>query len=166
MNDPIFERCAVRTFSDAPVEDEKIQALLRAALQAPSAGNQQPWEFYVITNPELIRELSKVSPYSGCAAHAGTLIAACYRTDCRMPEYAQIDLSIACENLWLEAVEQGLGTVLLGIAPLEDRMQKVKALLDLPETVEAFGLMPVGYPKKAHPPIKDRFDAEKIHYVK
>lgn len=163
--DPILERSAVRVFTDQAVEDDKIQALLHAALQAPSAGNQQPWEFYVVTNPELIEELSTVSPYSGCAKNASVLIVPVYHTDCRMPEYAQIDLSIACENIWLEAVEQGLGTVLLGIAPLEDRMERVKALLNLPENEEAFGIMPVGYPK-AHHKIIDRFDEDRIHYIK
>ena len=45
--DSIFHRVSIRKFQDKPVEPEKIEKLLRAAMAAPSAGNQQPWEFYV-----------------------------------------------------------------------------------------------------------------------
>ena len=41
----IFERVSIRKYTDRAVEDEKILAILRAAMAAPSAGNQQPWEF-------------------------------------------------------------------------------------------------------------------------
>lgn len=44
----IFHRTSVRQFQNKPVEEEKIEQILRAAMAAPSAGNQQPWEFYVI----------------------------------------------------------------------------------------------------------------------
>ena len=53
--DSIFHRVSIRKFQDKPVEPEKIEKLLRAAMAAPSAGNQQPWEFYVVTNRDLIQ---------------------------------------------------------------------------------------------------------------
>ena len=62
--DAIFHRTSVRKFLDKPVEKEKIEKILRAAMAAPSAKNQQPWEFYVVTDKEKLVELSKVSPYS------------------------------------------------------------------------------------------------------
>ncbi len=46
----IFHRVSIRRFQDRPVEKEKTEAILRAAMQAPSAANQQPWEFYVVTD--------------------------------------------------------------------------------------------------------------------
>ena len=104
------------------MEKEKTEAILRAAMQAPSAGNQQPWEFYVVTNKEKLAALSEVSPYAGMTKYAPVAIVAAYRKNCMMPEYAQIDLSIAMENLWLETDAQGLGGVWLGIAPHEERM--------------------------------------------
>ena len=45
--DAIFKRISVRKYQDRPVEEEKIQQILRAAMAAPSAKNQQPWEFLV-----------------------------------------------------------------------------------------------------------------------
>ena len=54
----IFTRTSVRKFEDRPVEKEKIEKVLQAGFVAPSAGNQQPWEFYVVTKRETIEELS------------------------------------------------------------------------------------------------------------
>ena len=164
MNE-LFTRISVRKYTDQPVESEKIDYILRAAMQAPSAGDQQPWEFYVVTDPETIAGLAASSPYAGCTAKAGTVIVPCYRTEgIFFPEYAQIDLSIACENLWLAAASQGLGTVMLGIAPLEARMQKVEKILNLPANLKPFAIFPVGYPAEARPQ-KNRWDQSRIHYV-
>ncbi|MBO7356599.1 MAG: nitroreductase family protein, partial [Lachnospiraceae bacterium] len=55
----IFHRISVRHFEDRPVEREKTKAILRAAMQAPSAANQQPWEFYVVTDRKKIAQLSE-----------------------------------------------------------------------------------------------------------
>ena len=108
MNE-IYTRVSIRKFEDRPVEPEKITQLLKAAMQAPSAGNQQPWEFYVVTDKEKIKALSESNPYAGCAAGAPVGIVPCYKTEgARFPMYCEIDLSIATENLWLEAASLGL----------------------------------------------------------
>ena len=54
----IFERVSIRKYTDQPVENEKILAILRAAMAAPSAGNQQPWEFYVVRDRSKLEALS------------------------------------------------------------------------------------------------------------
>ena len=68
MNSGIYHRISVRKFEDKPVEKDLILDILRAGMRAPSACNQQPWEFYVVTDRDKIKALSKVSPYAGCAA--------------------------------------------------------------------------------------------------
>jgi len=146
------------------VEKEKTLAILRAAMQAPSAGNQQPWEFFVVTNREKLIALSEVSPYAGMTKDAPIAIVAAYRRECMIPDYAQIDLSIAMENLWLETDAQGLGGVWLGIAPREERMQAVEDILDMPDTLRAFAIFPYGYPAEERKQ-QDRFDESRIHYV-
>lgn len=161
----IYHRISVRKYTDLPVEPEKTEAILRAAMQAPSTGNQQPWEFYVVTNKEMLAALSKVSRYAGCVADAPAAIVSAYRKECWLPGWAQIDLAIAMENLWLETDAQGLGGVWLGIAPDEDRMRDVERLLDMPDTVRAFAIFAYGYPAEARAQ-EDRFDAARIHYVK
>ena len=160
----IFHRVSIRKFQDKPVEPEKIESLLRAAMAAPSARNQQPWEFYVVTNKDLIQKLSTVSPYAGCAKDAPVLIVSAYREDAISPAYAQIDLSIANENIWLETDALGLGGVWFGIAPNEENMEKVRVLLGLPEEVHVFALFALGYPAE-HREQQDRFKPERIHFI-
>ena len=160
----LYTRVSIRKYQDRPVEKEKTEAMLRAAMQAPSAANQQPWEFYVVTNKEKLKALSGVSPYAGMTKNAPAAIVSVYRKDCAIPAYAQIDLSIAMENLWLETDAQGLGGVWRGIAPQEERMKAVEEILDLPDTVRAFAIFPYGYPAEERKQ-QDRFDPERIHYV-
>ena len=160
----IYHRVSIRKYQNKPIEKEKILAILKAAMQAPSATNQQPWEFYVVTNREKLIALADSNPYASACKEAPCAIVSVYRKDCRIPSFAQIDLSIAMENLWLETDAQGLGGVWIGTAPLEDRMEAVKKILDLPENLEAFALFPLGYPAEEKKQ-EDRFEQERIHYV-
>ena len=162
--DTIFHRISVRKFTEQKVEQEKIEKILSAGMQAPSAANQQPWEFYVVTNQELLKKLSTSSPYAGPAAGAPAAIVSVYRKDCRLPEYAQIDMSIAMENIWLETDALGLDGVWIGTAPLQERMDAVRAILNIPDSLEVFALFPFGYPAESRPQA-DRTDPARIHYI-
>ena len=62
----LFHRTSVRKYLDKQVEDEKVEMMLKGAMAAPSAGNQQPLGFYVVKNKETIEKLSKTSPYASC----------------------------------------------------------------------------------------------------
>lgn len=160
----IFERVSVRRYTEQPVEDEKILAILRAAMAAPSAGNQQPWEFFVVRDRSKLDALAGVTPYSGCTKRASVAIVSAYREKLWAPAYAQIDMSIAMENLWLACGEQGLGGVWLGIAPIEDRMKAVEEIVGIPEGLRAFAIFPLGYPAESRAQ-QDRYDESRIHYV-
>ncbi len=96
----IFHRISVRKYEDRPVEKEKIMEILKAGMQAPSACNQQPWEFFVVTDKEKIQKLSKVTPYTGCAAGAPVVIVPVYYTEGLVaPSFAQIDMAIAQQKI-------------------------------------------------------------------
>ena len=60
----IFKRKSIRKFLDKEIEDEKIERLLKAGMQAPSAVNSQPWEFLVVKDKESIEAISEMSIYS------------------------------------------------------------------------------------------------------
>ena len=156
----LFERVSIRKFTDEPVEDEKILAILRAAMAAPSAGNQQPWEFFVVRDRAILEKLSEVSPYAGCTKKAPVAIVSAYREGL----YAQIDMSIAMENLWLACGGEGLGGVWLGIAPIEARMQAVEEIVGIPAGLHAFAVFPLGYPAESWTQ-QDRFDESRIHFI-
>ncbi len=160
----IFHRTSVRQYQDRPVEKEKVELMLRAAMAAPSAMNQQPWEYYVVTRREMIERLSESTPYTGCAKEAPLVFAACYRKECLRPMFAQIDMSASVENLLLEADELGLGAVWMGIAPIEDRMELVKKIVGIPNELEVFALIACGYPLKEQAQ-QDRYEESRVHYI-
>ncbi len=160
----IYTRVSIRKYQDRPVEKEKIEAILRAAMQVPSAANQQPWEFYLVTDKEKLKALSETSHYAKMTKDAPVAIVSVYRKDCILPMYADIDMSIAMEILWLETDAQGLGGVWLGIAPLKDRMKAVEEVLEIPDHLRAFAVFPLGYPAEERKQ-QDRFDRSRIHYV-
>lgn len=162
--DSIFHRRSIRQHTDEPVSDEQVQEILKAGMAAPSAVNGRPWEFYVVRNEEMKKKLAEVSPYARSAALAPVVIVPVYHTDCTAPEYAQIDMGICIENMMLMADELGLGSVCLGIAPEKDRMETVKALLQLPEKTECFALLPVGHPR-SEPAPKETWDPGRVHYI-
>ena len=163
MNE-IFHRTSIRKYQNKSVEDEKIEKMLRAAMAAPSAGNQQPWEFYVVKDKTTLEKLSKTSPYESCCASAPLAFVTCYHVNCAMPEYEQIDMSASAENLLLEADSLGLGAVWLGIAPLKERMEDFSTVLNMPENLDAFAIIPCSYPEAVHAQ-QERFDKQRIHYI-
>ena len=156
----IFHRISVRKYEDRPVDKDKTEAMLKAAMQSPSTGNQQPWEFYVVTDKEKLKQLSEVHQHASFTKDAPAAIVSAYRKECRHPEFTQIDLAIAMENLWLETDDLGLGGVWLGIAPIEERMKKVEEILEIPDTLRAFAIFPYGYPAESRPQ-QDRYDPER-----
>ena len=161
----IFHRISVRKYEDKPVEKEKIMQILKAGMQAPSACNQQPWEFYVVTDKKKIEALSKMTPYTGCVAKAPVVLVSAYRLEGLVaPAFAQIDMSIAQENIWLETDALGLGGVWIGIAPMQDRMNLVHEILNLPKNLEVFSLFALGYPAEIREQ-QNRFDETRIHFV-
>ena len=98
----IFHRISVRKYQNRDVEQEKIELMLKAAMAAPSACNQQPWEFYVVKDKAVIGRLSEASPYAKCAKDAPVVFVPCFRSKGIAPEYFNIDMSAAVENLLLE----------------------------------------------------------------
>lgn len=167
MNE-IFARRSIRKFLPTMVEDEKIEQLLRAAMAAPSAGNQQPWEFYVVRDKRVIQDLSHCSPYAGCAAGASLTIVVCSRDEnMRFPAFINLDLSAAVENILLEAVHLDLGAVWLGVAPYKAREVLVRRSLGVPQGLTPFAIVAMGYPQATaeEKPREDRYDPSRVHYV-
>lgn len=167
MVEAIFKRASVRKYTKDFVTDDEVRALLRAAMAAPSAGNQQPWEFYVVRDAETLRKLSETTPYAKPAAGAPCVIAACARTEgLRFPQCVPQDMSAAVENLLLEAVDLGLGAVWMGVAPDADRVAAVAEVLDTPASLEPFAMVACGFPAdETVPQGKGRFDESRIHWA-
>lgn len=164
----IFTRRSIRSYQEQAIEPEKIEKLLRAAMQAPSAGNQQPWEFIVVQDKNTLEKLAGVSPYAKPVANAPlAFVLLANGEGLRFPEYWEQDLSAATQNILLQAVELGLGAVWLGVAPVKERMDYLKDLFNLPEKVKPFCVIALGYPAAGQEnKFVDRYDAKRVHYEK
>ncbi|MBQ6976193.1 MAG: nitroreductase family protein [Selenomonadaceae bacterium] len=162
----IFNRTSVRQFEDREVEQEKIEKILQAGFAAPSALNERPFEFFVVTNKEKILALAETSKYSQPLKNAPAAIVICANTSTlKNLDFVDINCAIAAENIWLEVEELGLGCVLLAVHPFADRAAVVAKVLDLPEHIMPFGIMPFGYPKNKRA-AQSRYNPERVHYVK
>lgn len=164
----IFNRRSVRKYKNQAVENDKINKLLRAAMQAPSAGNQQPWEFIVLQDKDNLKKLSQMSPYSKLIADAPLAFILLGNDErIKYPENWQQDMGAATQNLLLEAVELDLGAVWMSAAPLEDRMNYIKEMFDLKENLMPYCVVAVGYPEEGKGnKFVDRFDETRIYYEK
>ena len=91
----IFKRKSIRKFLDKEIEDEKIERLLKAGMQAPSAINSQPWEFLVVKDKERIRKIENMSQYSKPAKTSVCCIITLFNEDL---EYENIDFSETLEK--------------------------------------------------------------------
>jgi nitroreductase len=160
----ILSRRSIRRFLSRPVPEELMVELLEAAMCAPSAANEQPWQFVVIDQRRLLDEIPKFHPYAAMVAEAPVAILVCgdMERDLRKGYWVQ-DCSAAVENILIAVVEKGLGAVWVGIYPRDDRVRAMRALLDIPESIVPFALIPLGFPAEEKPPAQ-RFDAGRIHY--
>jgi nitroreductase len=167
LADAIFHRRAVRSFSERDVEPETVRQLLLAAVQAPSALNQQPWVFAVFHGRNRLREYSQrakdflirtypttfeVHPQcqlyenSTCDIfHGANTLIVIYATQGRLNPNE--DCCLAAENLMLAAYGMKLGTCPIGFARPWFDLFETKRQLGVPEQYSAVFPIVVGYPK-------------------
>ncbi len=166
MNE-IFTRRSVRKYRDRPVEAGKVEKLLKAAMQAPSATNQQPWEFIVIDDKETLAKLSRFSPYAKFLADAPLGFVVLEKCGVKAPLFSEQDLGAAVQNLMLQAVAEGLGTCWMGVGRGDERQKFVAELFNLPENVRPFAVLSCGYPQDENAnKFVDRYDETRVHYNK
>ncbi len=162
----IFERRSIRKYKDKEIEEEKIQKLLKAAVAAPSAGNEQPWHFIVIRDQEKLDHLAEIHPYAKMLKNAPLAIAVC--ADLEEQKYEGFwvqDCSAATQNILLEAVSLNLGAVWIGCHPVEDREKLVSDYLEVPGNIKTLSLISIGYPDEEKGRV-DRLSDDIIHYEK
>ncbi len=158
----LLTRRSIRVFRPEPVEPEAIRSILEAAMFAPSAGNQEPWRFVLIQDPAMLTSIANDHPYASALESAPLAILVCAATrDLPHPDFWGVDCAAATQNLMLAAHTQGLGSVWIGLYPKRERMATLSRLLHLPEDVEPFALIPVGYPME-RPEQPERYHAEWI----
>ncbi len=161
-NSPVFMRRSIRKYLPKPVEEEKIDVLLRAAMAAPSAHNQQPWAIVVIDDRALLDGIPEFHPYSKMLLTAPLAFLVCGTTENLKAEmFWEQDCAAAVENVLVEATHQGLGSCWMGVHPHEGLKKGMKDLLHLPEHLVPFALIALGYSGEEKQP-SNRYDPSRV----
>jgi nitroreductase len=173
LKEAIYTRRAVRAYDAKPLPKETVESLLQAAVQAPSAMNQQPWAFVIIQGAELLRQFSeraKASLLESMDSHsplheyrdmlgnpdfdifygAGTLIVICAKS---AGLNTAEDCCLAAQNLMLAACDLGLGSCPIGFARQWLSRSEIKEELGIPSDFTPIFPVIVGYPKGEWPPV-------------
>ena len=162
----LFSRRSIRRYLPDPVDPAIIKELLAAAMAAPSAGNQQPWRFVVMTERVLLKEIPNFHPHAKMVPEApAVILVAGDLTAEKHKGYWTQDCSAAVENLLIAIQDKGLGAVWLGVYPREDRVAGFRSLLSLPEHIVPFACIPIGKPAEFKEPA-NRYDEAKVHWNK
>ena len=156
----IAERKSVRKYLNKSVEEDKIDAMVKAGMAAPSGMDRRPWEFVVVTDREALDSMAAKLPYAKMLTNAPLAIVVC--GDTTRSSYWYLDCSAATQNVLLAAEALGLGAVWTAAYPYEDRIDVVRQNTGLPENIVPLCVIPIGYPdvpQKA----KDKFDLQRVH---
>lgn len=163
----ILTRVSVRRYTDEPVTDGMLTALLHAAMSAPTGVNKQPWEFIVVDDPQLLQQLAEALPYAKMVAHAPVAIVVCGNRQRQLPGVDDIlweqDCSASSENILLASHALGLGGVWTCLYPHTDRMSAASRILNLGSDLIPFNLIPIGHPQKPQPQL-DKWHPDRIHH--
>lgn len=159
----IKTRRSIRRFKDKQVTEQEIKEILAAGMQAPSAGNGQPWHFVVVQDKKLLKKIPSIHPYASMAEEASLAVIVC--GDSAHEKYKGFwvqDCSAAVENMLLAAHALGLGAVWCGIYPNEERMFPFSKMFELPSHIIPFALLPIGHPAEEKKP-EDRYRPDRVH---
>lgn len=170
MLNAILHRRSVRQYTDAPIPEEKLQAILQAGLSAASSKNRRPWEFVVVRDRQMLDQLCK------CRPGAENLLGNCTAAIVVAADAAKVDVWVedcatAMTQMHLMADALGIGSCWLqvrlrnapdGIRTTED---VVRELLGIPAHIGVMAILTLGMPVN-HPGMRkvDELPMEKIHY--
>lgn len=165
----LMGRRSIRKFQDRPVPPQVLDQVLTAVQWSPSWANTQCWEVVVVTEPEakqaLQGTLQKGNPAAKALVAAPVVLVLCGKAQSsgyykgqattKHGDWMLFDLGIACQSMLLEARNQGLGTVVVGLF-YHDQVAK---LLGVPKGYEVAAMIPLGYPDhEPKPPARKELD--------
>ena len=163
----IMTRTSVRDYTDTPISEATIDTLLRAGMAAPTARNSQPWRFIVINERPTLDSLAQGNWRPAAKAQAAIVVCGDLTNQLRVEgkDYWVQDCSAATENILLAAHAVGLGAVWCGCYPISERVELVRNLMAIPDSVVPLSVVMLGHPTGPQAP-KDKYKPENVHYNK
>ncbi|HDP26027.1 MAG TPA: nitroreductase [Deltaproteobacteria bacterium] len=156
LNEALRTRRSVRKFTNYVVTDSEIREILEAARVAQSWSNTQVWEFIVVRDSNLIRQITETygpkNPATRGSLNASVLIVACAKTGTSgcyggrdvtaLSNWFMFDLGVTVQNLCLKVHDMGLGTVVVGYLDHE----ACSKIVGLPRDFTVVAVLPIGKP--------------------
>ena len=159
-------RRSIRKFKDESISDGLLDKIVRCAMYAPSAGNEQPWHFIIIKDKDLLKQIPKIHQYAKMMNSADAGIFVCFDPSLEKHDSMAVqDCAAATQNMLLAIHDLGLGACWIGVYPREERMNKLRVLLNIPEHIIPFSLIAVGVSDE-HKGSVERFNKDRIHHDK
>jgi nitroreductase len=159
----IITRRSIRKYTEKPVPKPMLHDLIEAAVSAPSAGNEQPWQFIILTKRDILDQIPQFHPHASFVKQAQQAILVCGDLSREtFKGYWMIDCSAATQNLLLAAHAKGLGGCWIGIYPRQERIDRLTELLRLPDHIIPFALVALGFPAEQKER-EDRYDDARVH---
>lgn len=163
--DAIFARRSIRSYQQKPVAKESIVELLKAAFAAPTAANAQPWEYVVTDDEQQLSKLREALIFARYDAPVAIAVCGNMRLALKGPDkelWVQ-DCSAAIENILIAATSMGLGTVWIGVYPIEQRVRDVQRIFEMPEHVVPLSIVYVGYSAETKEP-RTRYNEKRVYW--
>ena len=167
--DCIFNRRSIRKYTNETISEELINDIMETAMAAPSAVNKKPYEFIVVSNKTILKDISEYLPHGKFLPDAPLGIVVCGNINLAHMEdisYMIQDCSAAIENILLAVTCLELGACWLGVHPNNDRVEGIKNIFNLPENIIPVAVISIGYPAGEKPEKRTQYDAKKIHINK
>ena len=161
----IMTRRSIRTWTDEPVTDGERKIIFEAAMNAPSAADARPWHFVAIDEPSIIKQFTELGG-TEMLSESTFLVMVCGDVSKEIyPGFWPQDCACAAQNMQLAAHDIGIGCVWIAVYPLEERVQKCREVLGIPESISPFALLAMGVPNEVLPP-EERYDKSRLHQNK
>lgn len=164
--DRIYKRRSIRKYMDKEVDKEIIEEILKAAMAAPTACNNQPWEFIAITDRFIIKKLRENLIFGNY--NAPIAIVVCGNMKLAKGGYKnhwEQDCSAAMQNILLSATSLGVGSIWIGVHPIPSLIKPVRDILDIPDYVIPLGIAYVRYPNEEKEP-RTQYNEKRIYWEK
>lgn len=159
--DTILARRSIRDFVDKPVEREKIEQMLKAAMAAPSACNLQPWAFIVVDEPEMLSRVKSATKQGKYNAPLAIVVCGINKHIPWGGDGWMQDCGAAVQNMLLAGTELGLSSVWIG----GFNATALSIVLDIPDDVHPMCVIEFGYPTYEREPLT-WYTKEAVHWQK
>lgn len=164
--DAIFRRRSIRKYTDKDISEKDLRQILDAGMCAPSAGNEKPWHFIIVKKREKLVQLANVHEYSLMIANCNTAVIVLGDTDLEVHKGMWVqDCSACVENMLIMATSLGIGSVWIGVHPVEKRETFIRNMYRLPQNIVPFAVVSLGYPEHEKEG-GSRYDESRVHFVR